>query len=104
MSALCNESPGGFRELHLGLKVAASFDRNESYQRTIDGQIRCISRPRGSVGVAALLCCYGSIPRWSASKTQDRTVDPPKGNQFGQKKMDRSTVSPLTSNLEYELH
>ena len=34
-------------------------------------------RPRGSVGIAALLCRWqtaggGSIPRWSASKTQDR--------------------------------
>ena len=35
------------------------------------------SRPRGSVGIAALLCRWqtgggGSIPRWSAGKTQDR--------------------------------
>ena len=38
----------------------------------------CISRPRGAVGIAALLCRWqtaggGSIPRWSASETQDRT-------------------------------
>ena len=32
-----------FRELYLGLKVAASFDRNESFIKTIDGQIRCIT-------------------------------------------------------------
>ena len=32
-----------FRELYLGLKVAASFDRAESYTRTVDGQIRCIT-------------------------------------------------------------
>ena len=32
-----------FRELYLGLKVAASFDRTESYVQTIDGQIRCIT-------------------------------------------------------------
>ena len=31
-----------FRELYLGLKVAASFDGTESYVRTVDGQIRCI--------------------------------------------------------------
>ena len=39
-----------FRELYLGLKVAASFDRTESYVRTIDGQIRCITpefKPKG---------------------------------------------------------
>ena len=35
------------------------------------------SRSRGAVGIAALLCRWqiaggGSIPRWSASKTQDR--------------------------------
>ena len=43
-------------------------------------QLRIISlgsRPRGAVGIAALLCRWqtaggGSIPRWSASKTQDR--------------------------------
>ena len=40
-----------FRELYLGLKVAASFDRNESYVKTIDGQIRCITldfAPKGN--------------------------------------------------------
>ena len=36
-----------------------------------------LSRPRGAVGIAALLCRSqtaggGSIPRWCASKTQDR--------------------------------
>ena len=30
-----------FRELYLGLKVTASFDRSESYTRVIDGQVRC---------------------------------------------------------------
>ena len=34
-----------FRELYLGFKVAASFNRNESHERTIDGQIRCITAP-----------------------------------------------------------
>ena len=40
-----------FWELYLGLKVAASFDRNESYIKTIDGQIRCITaefKPKGA--------------------------------------------------------
>ena len=32
-----------FRELYLGLKVTASFDRSESYNRVIDGQVRCIT-------------------------------------------------------------
>ena len=32
-----------FRELYLGLKVTASFDRKESYVRVIDGQVRCIT-------------------------------------------------------------
>ena len=32
-----------FRELYLGLKVTASFDRLESYTRIIDGQVRCIT-------------------------------------------------------------
>ena len=40
-----------FRELYIGLKVAASFDRNESYRKTINGQIRCITadfKPKGA--------------------------------------------------------
>ena len=32
-----------FKELYLGLKVTASFDRSESYTRIIDGQVRCIT-------------------------------------------------------------
>ena len=32
-----------FREVYLGLKVTASFDRSESYTRIIDGQVRCIT-------------------------------------------------------------
>ena len=32
-----------FRELYLGSKVTASFDRSESYTRVIDGQVRCIT-------------------------------------------------------------
>ena len=32
-----------FRELYIGLKVTASFDRSESYTRVIDGQVRCIT-------------------------------------------------------------
>ena len=36
------------------------------------------SRPRGAVGIVALLCRWqtagGSIPRWSASKSQDRRL------------------------------
>ena len=40
-----------FRELYLSLKVATSVDRNESYTKTIDGQIRCITaefKPKGA--------------------------------------------------------
>ena len=40
-----------FRELYIGLKVDASFDRDESYLKTIDGQIRCITtdfKPKGA--------------------------------------------------------
>ena len=32
-----------FKELYLGLKVAASLDRTESYIKTIEGQVRCIT-------------------------------------------------------------
>ena len=32
-----------FKELYLGLKVTASFERSESYTRIIDGQVRCIT-------------------------------------------------------------
>ena len=48
--------------------------------RLPEQMVMCVkwrSRPRGAVGIAALLCRWqtaggGSIPRWSASKTQDR--------------------------------
>ena len=39
-----------FRELFLGLKIAASMERQESFEKTIDGQVRCITaeqRQRG---------------------------------------------------------
>ena len=39
-----------FRELYLGLKVAASFDRDESFTKTIDGQIWCITPEYNSQG------------------------------------------------------
>ena len=32
-----------FKELYLGLKVAASLDRTESYIKTTEGQVRCIT-------------------------------------------------------------
>ena len=32
-----------FKELYLGLKVAASLDRIESFIKTIEGQVRCIT-------------------------------------------------------------
>ena len=32
-----------FRELFIGLKVAASLERHESFEKTIDGQVRCIT-------------------------------------------------------------
>ena len=58
-----------FRELYLDLKVAASFDRNESYQRTIDGQIRCITadfKPKGAnVAWNVNTLMYSSLPGWS---------------------------------------
>ena len=33
-----------FRDFYLGLKVTASLDREESYTRIIDGQVRCITQ------------------------------------------------------------
>ena len=32
-----------FKELYLGLKVTAIFERSESYTKIIDGQVRCIT-------------------------------------------------------------
>ena len=63
-----------FRELYLGLKVTASFDRSESYTRVIDGQVRCITpevKPQssswassGTLPLAAFQCsksCFLSL-------------------------------------------
>ena len=33
-----------FREFHPGLKVTASLNKEESYTRIIDGQVRCITQ------------------------------------------------------------
>ena len=41
-----------FRELYLGLKVTASFDRSESYTRVIDGQVRCSTSITGRAWLA----------------------------------------------------
>ena len=46
----CSFKDYWFRELYLGLKVAASFDRDESFTKTIDGQIRCITPEYNSQG------------------------------------------------------
>ena len=32
-----------FKQFYLGLKVAASLDRTESFSKTIEGQVRCIT-------------------------------------------------------------
>ena len=56
-----------FRELYLGLKVTASFDRSESYTRVIDGQVRCITqklsrrtyRSSGTFSLSLFLCPHG---------------------------------------------
>ena len=50
------------RELYLGLKVTASFDRSESYTRVIDGKVRCITqklsrRTYRSSGTCSLSLC-----------------------------------------------
>ena len=46
-----------FRELYLGLKVTASFDRSESYTRVIDGQVRCITPEVQAAEFAGYLEC-----------------------------------------------
>ena len=46
-----------FRELYLGLKVTASFDRSESYTRVIDGQVRCITPESQAAEFARHLEC-----------------------------------------------
>ena len=40
-----------FKELYLGLKVAASLDRTESFIKTIEGQVRCITAEFKQTGV-----------------------------------------------------
>ena len=52
-----------FRELYLGLKVTASFDRSESYTRVIDGQVRCIT-PEIKPEPAGHLECTVYVPAW----------------------------------------
>ena len=50
-----------FRELYLGLKVTASFDRSESYTRVIDGQVRCTQNLQviWNFSLSLFLCPHG---------------------------------------------
>ena len=42
------------QELYLGLKVAASQDRTESFIKTIEGQVRCITAEYKLAGMSAI--------------------------------------------------
>ena len=58
--------------------------------------------PRGSVGMAALLCRWqtaggGSIPRWSASKLQVVTRRKAKGADQKKNKVGRTDLTPISS-------
>ena len=57
-----------FRELFLGLKPAASMERQESFEKTIDGQVRCITaedRPRGGNVTVNVSYINVYIPAWT---------------------------------------
>ena len=57
-----------FKEFYLGLTVAASFRREESFEKAIEGQIRCISSPHDTAkGNIAWNVSYINvfIPAWS---------------------------------------
>ena len=49
-----------FRELYLRLKVAASADRDESFTKTIDGQIECIIPEYNFQGLHASIATTGT--------------------------------------------
>ena len=56
-----------FKELYLGLKVTASFDRTESYVRVIDGQVRCITpdfKPKDLHVAWNVQCITVFVPAW----------------------------------------
>ena len=56
-----------FRELYLGLKVTASFDRSESYTRVIDGQVRCITpeiKPQNLQVIWSVQFITVFVPAW----------------------------------------
>ena len=73
-----------FRELYLGLKVTASFDRSESYTRVIDGQVRCITpeiKPQNLQVIwnVQFFCCFcasmddpSCLPQPAQGKHQER--------------------------------
>ena len=73
--------------------------------RSVHGKFISSGRPRGSVGIAALLCRWqttggGSIPRWSASKTQDRR---PAERQRARTKKKGKFISSWTEHLSKNL-
>ena len=57
-----------FRELHLGLKIAASMERQESFEKTIAGQVRCITaehKHRGGNVTVNVSYINVFIPAWT---------------------------------------
>ena len=55
-----------FRESYIGLKVTASLNRNESCEKTIDGQIRCITATtRHDTIVVGNVIINVFIPAWT---------------------------------------
>ena len=75
------------RELYLGLKVTASFDRSKSYTRVIDGQVRCITpeiKPRNLQVIWNVQFITVFVPAWMillsttacAGKTSKTRVPP----------------------------
>ena len=90
-----------FRELYLGLKVAASFDRNESFIKTIDGQIRCITdgfiffcpSPLPFGGSTVLSLTHEPAGNRTTTGSLSATQECPHTNFTT-----RTTTSPLSSN------
>ena len=78
-----------FRELYLGLKVTASFDRTESCVRVIDGQVRCITpdfKPK-DMHVACYCICScmdgpSHLPQPSAREHQKCKLQQQHGSQI----------------------
>ena len=90
-----------FKDFYLGLKVAASLDRTESFIKTIEGQVRCITAVYHSLRREKIKCRNSRTamgvkslrPTWFEDETVAKTAAEP---MHGLRLIIKGAVLPLS--------